>query len=292
MKRPNEFKTGLLVLGGFIIFIIANILIRGITISQEGYTIYIRFSNLSGIRPGSDVRLADGIRIGRVTDLIVEQDTTTVAAMISRTADLTTGSRGSVTSTTFLSELYISISPGIGLGEKLKGGETLECDSPMSMVDGIREFGLLMKNLNALISTTGEDSIIRDITGVVQNAAQNVERMLNTSGGDLTATFSYLRGIAAKLDLLVSEYRGSGDKIQVLLNSLNNQIPAMIANLNSASANLAKLAALAVNGQNTVSLLLTDKKLYDDLIITAENLKIFSARLRNDPSILIWRDGR
>ena len=292
MKRPNEFKTGLLVLGGFIIFIIANILIRGITISQEGYIIYIRFANLSGIRPGSDVRLADGIRIGRVTDLIVEQDTTTVAAMISRTADLTTGSRGSVTSTTFLSELYISISPGIGLGEKLKGGETLEGDSPMSMVDGIREFGLLMKNLNALISTTGEDSIIRDITGVVQNAAQNVERMLNTSGGDLTATFSYLRGIAAKLDLLVSEYRGSGDKIQVLLNSLNNQIPAMIANLNSASANLAKLAALAVNGQNTVSLLLTDKKLYDDLIITAENLKIFSARLRNDPSILIWRDGR
>jgi phospholipid/cholesterol/gamma-HCH transport system substrate-binding protein len=292
MKRPNEFKTGLLVLGGFAIFIFANIVIRGISISQEGYTVYIRFSNISGIRPGSDVRLADGIRIGKVIDLRIEQDMTVVETIITKETELTTGSRGSVTSTTFLSELFVSITPGIGLGDRLKGGETIEGDSPMSMVDGIREFGLLMRNLNALVSTTGEDSIIRDITGVVHNAAVNVERMLHSSAGDLTATFASLRAIAAKIDLLTAEFRGSGVKTQTLLNSLNTQLPAILLNLKTASANLARITEMTTSGQNSVSLLLTDRKLYTDLTIIVENLKILSARLRNDPSILLWRDGR
>jgi len=291
MKRPNEFKTGLLVLGGFAIFIFANIVIRGINFSQEGYTVFIRFPAISGIGPGSDVRLADGIRIGKVIELKVEKDSTVVETRISRETELTTESKGSITSTTFLSELFVSISAGTGLGEKLTGGETIEGEAPMSMVDGIREFGLLMKNLNNLVSVTGEDSIIRDITDIIHNAVASVEQVVNASGSDINASFTSLRGLAAKLDQLAAEFRGTGDKTQALMNTINAHLPAILANLNTASANLAKITDMAANGQSAIALLLSDAKLHTDITIIVENLKILSARLRNDPSILLWRDG-
>jgi len=227
-----------------------------------------------------------------VVNLKVEMNATIVEARISKDTVLTTGSRGSVTSTTFLSEMFLSISAGAGLGERLRGGETIEGDAPMSMVDGIREFGNFMKNLNALISTTGDDSIVRDITAIIHNAAATVERMIVSSGGDVSATFAYFRSIAAKLDQLVTEFRGSGDKVQTLLNTLNANLPGILADLKQITGNLARITELTTSGQNSVALLLSDTKLYTDIGIIVENFKILSARLRNDPSILLWRDNR
>jgi len=292
MKRPNEFKTGLLVIGGFAILIIANIIIRGVNIAQDGYTIYVRFPAVSGIEPGSDVRMGGAEKIGKVINIVVNENATIVETRIIKEIELTTESKGSITSSTFLSGDFVSISSGKGLGTRLTGGETIEGEAPMSMVDGIRQFGLLMQNLNNLISTTGENSIFREITGVVHNAATNLGRVINTSGGDISATFSTLRVSAAKLDRMVAELQGGGEKAQAILSILRDQLPAIMANLNSASAHLAKLAELAANGQGSLSLLLTDKKLYNDLLIIADNLKVFSTKLRNDPSILIWRDSR
>ncbi|MDR2733845.1 MAG: MlaD family protein [Spirochaetota bacterium] len=292
MKRPNEFKTGLLVLGGFAIIILVNIIIRGVNISQDGYTVYVRFPAVSGIEPGSDVRMGEGEKIGKVVNIVAAENSTIVETRISRAIELTTESRGDITSSTFLSGNFVSISSGKGLGTRLMGGETIDGEAPMSMVDGIREFGLLMKNLNSLISTTGENSIFREITDVVHNAATNLGRVINSSGGDISATFTSLRGSAARLDRLVAELQGGGDKAQAVLSLLKDQLPAIMANLNAASANLAKLAELAASGQGSLSLLLTDKKLYADLLIIADNMKVFSTKLRNDPSILIWRDGK
>jgi len=294
MKRPNEYRTGLLVLGGFAIFIFANIIIRGISFSQEGYTVFVDFPRVSGINPGSDVRLADGIKIGKVVAIEMKAGNAIVETRIRRDVKLTSGSRGTITSTTFLSELFLSISPGTGLGRTLAGGETITGVAPMSMVDGIREFGTLMKNLNTLISTGGENGggIVKDLSAVIQSIAGKIEQMLEAGSRDVGTTFRNLAEASRKLNTLLDEFAGSGTKIQRIADTVNADLPTMLANLRTTSDALARLSAQATTGRNSVAALFSDRKFYDDINFILENLKQMTFKLKNDPSILIWRDGR
>jgi len=290
MKRPNEFKTGILVLGGFAIFIFANIVIRGISFSQEGFTVYVRFPSISGINAGSDVRLADGIRIGKVTSIEIKDGLAIVETHIKHGTKLTTGSRGSITSSTFLSELFVSISSGTGLGRPLAGGETIEGEDPMSMVDGIREFGLLMKNLNSMISSGTDGSMVRDIAAIVRNTASRIEQMLIASGTDVSQSFRNLNEATRKLNLLADEFAGSGTKLQTLANTVQGDLPAILANLKQSTATLVRLSDMAVSGQGSVAALFSSRKFYDDLNLILENLKVLTIKLKNDPSIILWRN--
>jgi phospholipid/cholesterol/gamma-HCH transport system substrate-binding protein len=290
MKRPNEFKTGILVLGGFAIFIFANIILSGISFSQEGFSIFIRFTSISGISTGSDVRLADGIRIGTVVAIEMKEGQAIVEARIKNGTKLTRGSRGSITSSTFLSELFVSISTGAGLGKPLVGGETIEGEAPMSMVDGIREFGLLMKNVNSMISSGTEGSIIHDIGAIIRNTASRVEQMLIASGTDVSESFRNLNLATQKLNRLADEFSGSGTKIQSLVNSVQADLPAILANLKQSTATLVRISDMAANQNGSVAALLSSRKLYDDITVILDNLKTLSVRLKNDPSIILWRN--
>lgn len=93
---------------------------------SEGYSLFARFDDASGVSRGSDVRLA-GIKIGTVTDQVL--DTGTFLARIDFSIDgairIPTDSAIKIASEGLLGGAFLSIEPG-GSEEVLAAGEEFE----------------------------------------------------------------------------------------------------------------------------------------------------------------------
>jgi phospholipid/cholesterol/gamma-HCH transport system substrate-binding protein len=93
--------------------------------AADGYVLKARFSNVTGVSPGTDVRLA-GIRVGKVTKQSL--DPASFQAMvefgIDKALQLPIDSSAAVTTEGLLGGTYVSLTPG-GDSVMLKPGEEI-----------------------------------------------------------------------------------------------------------------------------------------------------------------------
>lgn len=112
----------LLVAGGFLVFAYKGSQMH----VESGYTVSGRFSDISGIGLGSDVRVG-GIKVGVVSDLALDHNSyeAVVSMQIGRSTKLPKDSSASVVSSGLLGEKYIQLTPG-GEEDMLSDGGRIE----------------------------------------------------------------------------------------------------------------------------------------------------------------------
>ena len=116
----------LTVAAGFLYFAYSNSNVKPI----EGYAISAAFTNISGINPGSAVRIG-GIKIGVVEKLILDpQSYKAVATLrVSDNVKLPKDSSAAVQSTGLLGDKFVAIEPG-GEEQNLKEGDKISFTQP------------------------------------------------------------------------------------------------------------------------------------------------------------------
>lgn len=293
MKRRDEFKVGILVLSGFLLTFTANLLIKGIKITEGGYTVYASFKSLGGLSTGADIRLADGLRIGTVQEIQVSNQQPVLKMYIKQQYKLTTGARVAVASTSIIGEKFVSITARPDSGEPLKPGMLLSGETPLSLMDSLQQFGQLMQNLNALVSGGGGQGLLDSLNKAVNNTGSIVNRLLQNSAGQISATLGSAKSAALSAGLLLEELRTTRKLVDNLVKqlhpvaaSLGNSLPGILTKLDTM---LLQINRALGSGQGLIPQLLTDKKLVYDLKFILENLKRFTFQLRNNPSSLFWK---
>ena len=127
----------LAVAGGFLYFAYSNSNVKPI----EGYAIQADFTNISGIEPGSSVRIG-GIKIGVVEKLELNPKSYRAVATlrVGNTISLPTDSSAAVQSAGLLGEKFIAIEPG-GEEETLTDGGKITFTQPsVSLEEMIGKF--------------------------------------------------------------------------------------------------------------------------------------------------------
>ena len=127
----------LAVAGGFLYFAYNNSNVKPI----EGYVLSAGFSNISGIAPGSSVRIG-GIKIGVVESLDLDPKTYQAVAKMRIRADVNVpkDSSAAVQSSGLLGEKYLAVEPG-GDDVNLKDGGKLAFTQPsVSLEEMIGKF--------------------------------------------------------------------------------------------------------------------------------------------------------
>ena len=106
----------------------------------SGYMVTAKFNNVSGINPGSDVRLS-GIKVGSVVDTTLNRDdyTALVSLSVTDTVKLPTDTVARVWSDGLLSPNYLDLLPG-GDEQMLKEGDRITITQ-----DPINLLGLVSK---------------------------------------------------------------------------------------------------------------------------------------------------
>lgn len=141
-SRKLEFGVGLFVLVGVIA--VAYLAIRiggGRVVSPDTYAITARFTNASGLKAGSSVRIA-GVTIGDVTKVSLKPDdmVALVAFRVPSDLKLDDDTVASIKSSGLIGEKFISLKPGAS-GVPIKPGDLIiDTESAVDLEDIISRF--------------------------------------------------------------------------------------------------------------------------------------------------------
>lgn len=141
-SRKIEFGVGLFVLVGVIA--VAYLAIRiggGRLVSPDTYVLTARFTNASGLKAGSSVRIA-GVTIGNVTKVALKHDEMVALVTFRVPSDLKLDDDtvASVKSAGLIGEKFIALKPGAS-GTALKTGALIvDTESSVDLEDIISRF--------------------------------------------------------------------------------------------------------------------------------------------------------
>jgi phospholipid/cholesterol/gamma-HCH transport system substrate-binding protein len=108
---------------------------------ENAYSLYARFTSVSGLRTGNPVEMM-GMQIGRVAGFTMDQEKqlAVVELKINKEVKIFEDAIASIKTAGLIGDRYVSVDPG-GLDERLKGGDTItETEPPLDLGDLISKY--------------------------------------------------------------------------------------------------------------------------------------------------------
>lgn len=294
MKK--EVKVGLLGIVTFAIFYLGFNFLKGLDVFRTENEYFAYYSNVEGLQTSNPV-MYNGVTIGRVVEVMPEQDRNRVKVMLAIKRDIVVNDN----SVAILSDNGLLGGKMIKLliqsGTPLQDEGTLKSEIEGGLMSGLSEKAApVLKNADSLIVTL--TSIVQqfDQTGVALKAliananqttngvnavvASNAKNLSAITANAATLT-SNLNGLTTNLD---SQIKPILQKTNTFADSLNAmRLGQTVAQLNSSITSLQVMLKEINQGKGTIGKLATDDSLYVNLDKTAANLASLMADLQANP---------
>ncbi len=292
VKLSREIKTGVIVVGGILLFIMGFSYLKSTSLFDSSKTFYAVYDNVGGLQPGTSVSI-NGLNVGNVNDIRFKDESGKLIVTFSVGNDFEF-------SNTSMAELYdtgiiggkgIQIIPVFDGSPMAKSGDTLTTGVKPGLTD------LVQKNLAPLQ---------QKIEGAVSNADSlliNFNQILDLQ------TKSNLRESISGLNALVKSFQSSANSLNSLLSENRAQLNGSIENISTITGNFAKLsdslssAGLTTTiknlettlanfneilvkieqGEGTMGKLMTDEELYKNLTASSKELDLLLQDFRLNP---------
>jgi len=294
MKK--EVKVGLLGIVTFAIFYLGFNFLKGLDVFRTENEYFAYYSNVEGLQTSNPV-MYNGVTIGRVVEVMPEQDRNRVKVMLAIKREIVVNDN----SVAILSDNGLLGGKMIKLliqsGTALQDEGTLKSEIEGGLMSGLSERAApVLKNADSLIITL--TSIVKqfDQTGValkalVANANQTttgVNAVVTANAKNLSAITanaatltSNLNGLTTNLD---SQIKPILQKTNTFADSLNAiRLGQTVAQLNNSVTSLQGILKEINQGRGTLGKLATDDSLYVNLDKTAANLASLMADLQANP---------
>lgn len=288
--RSHEIKAGLLVIGGFIVFVAFLIAMSGIEWDKKEKVYTARFSYLGGIERGSLVRFG-GFLVGTVTDLYIAPDDETkleIKLTVDERTPVRIDSEAYVTSINLMGDFYIEVSTGSPAAELLPSGSRLRSRDvpPFTQLSGP-----LMKASDQLqILLVRVNDLLRDENRAhFSNMLANADSLLGESAGNIT-------GMLANLNRLTEQLQSVSSRLDQMMDNNTQVVQNTLAQLNSTMARADTLlitlsrTTQSVNGmvgQNQASLYEAMQNLQD----ASQHFEQFSRSIKERPWNLVRKSN-
>jgi phospholipid/cholesterol/gamma-HCH transport system substrate-binding protein len=256
-----DLRVGLLVLFAIGILIAMILTISGDISFQKSLTVRTKLSQVDGLRPGTEVRLA-GVGIGKVSKVnllpVAENDevkrNVEVIMEIEPTIDgvpaqerIRSDSRVNLGSVGLLGDKVIDITPGTQQnGRPIKDGEEIPGAQETSIKQLVTGASDIMSNFNLL-------------SNEVKKIAEDINDGKGTAGRFIKdeALYNNLNSTVVEAQSLVTRIREGEGTVGRLLND-----PKLYEQIQSTTLRMEQLVADISNGRGTIGKLATDDELY------------------------------
>ncbi len=141
MNKINiETGVGLFIIAGLICLAYLSVRLGDVNLTgTKDYVVKARFSNIGGLKEGSDVEIA-GVKIGKVSKISLDNYQALVDMLIAPTVKIQEDSIASIRTQGIIGDNYIKISPG-GASEYIKpNGLMTETESSIDIESLISKY--------------------------------------------------------------------------------------------------------------------------------------------------------
>lgn len=292
MKLSRELKTGIIVIGGILLFIMGFSYLKSTPIFDNSKTFYAIYPNVGGLQSGTSVSI-NGFNVGKVNDIKFLDDKGNLLVTFTVGNDFKF-SRNSVVElydTGIIGGKSLQIKPIFDEAGLAQSGDTLKTETRPGITDlaqqkltplvrkfesAISDADSVLVNVNSVLDTKTKKDLKEVIGGL-----SNLIVSLNRSAVSLN---TILEGNRDKLDNSFKNFDVLTTNFAKLSDSLNAAgLGRTLASLESTMANLDKVTQKIENGDGTLGLLMTDKELYTNLNNTTLELDLLLQDLRLNP---------
>lgn len=288
----KEIKIALVAIVGIIVLFFGMNFLKGISLFSSDNTYYIAFSNISGLT-GSSPIMADGYQVGTVKTITYDfekRGQIMAEVGIDKKLRLPKGTTAEISS-----DLLGNVQVDLMLGEE--GNGFLE---PLSTINGMLNNGA-MGQLKAMIPQVEKmlpkvDSILASVNALLADPAlgntvknaEYVSKGLTTTTSELNALMVGLNksvpGLMTKADGVLNNASTTMDNASRVTDQLSKlDLEGTLAELTSTLENLKTFTAKLNDNNGSLSLLMNDKSLYQNLNATLAHADTLLVNLREHP---------
>lgn len=292
MKLSREIKTGIIVIGGILLFILGFSYLKSTPLFDDSKVFYVIYDHVGGLQPGTQVTI-NGFSVGNVMDIRFKDQSghLLVTFSVNKDFEFSRNSEAELFDTGIIGGKGIQIKPVFDGGPVAQSGDTL----PSSIRPGITE--LVQQKLTPLQMK---------VEGAVSNADSLLINFNEVLDQD---TKTNLRETISGLNRLVASFQESANGINRLLDQNQTQLDSTFENINHLSANFARvsdtLAAADIGqtvgkleeaitnlnsvllaleqGEGTMGRLMKDEALYENLTRASRELDLLLQDFRLNP---------
>tara|TARA_R110000744_G_scaffold155224_3_gene270432 strand:+ start:2530 stop:3504 length:975 start_codon:yes stop_codon:yes gene_type:complete len=291
LKLSRELKTGIIVIGGILLFIMGFSYLKSTPIFDNSKTFYAIYPNVGGLQSGTTVSI-NGFSVGKVNDIkfLDEKGNLLVTFTVGNDFKFSKGSTVELYDTGIIGGKGLQIKPVFDQVEA-QSGDTLRTETRPGITD------LAQQKLNPLVrkvesAISGADSVLVNVNSVLD---EKTKKELKEVIGGLNVLISNLNNTALSLNTVLGNNKEKLDSsfenfekltanFAKLSDSLNSAgLGRTLASLESTMASLDKVTEKIENGDGTLGLLMNDKEMYTNLNNASRELDLLLQDFRLNP---------
>lgn len=300
MKISNETKVGALTCIAIALLFIGYSFLKGNNVFSSENVFYTEYDNVDGLAVSKPV-LVNGFQIGRVSNLTLQPNGKIKTEFkIKDDIDIPSNTVARIVSADLLGSKAIVFELGNST-TMARNGDPLLSDVQANLMEKVEPLQKKIENLVVKLDSvlSGVNSVLdenfqRDFKSSVHSISvslKNLEKITNDVDGLMGSERAKLTNILANLESITNNFKQNDKKINSILANLDNlsddlsktEIKATIDNANQAMLDVRAITNKINTGEGSLSLLLNDDKLYNNLANSSESLNELVNDLKKNP---------
>jgi phospholipid/cholesterol/gamma-HCH transport system substrate-binding protein len=289
LRIPNETKVGVLAAVAITILIVGYSFLKGNNVFSSDNEFYAKYDNVGGLQVSKPV-LVNGFQIGRVAQLtLLPNGQILVQFRIRPQYNIPKNTIARLESTDLLGSKAIAFDLG-NSKEYVKDGDTLNANVQKNLIEQVQpiqkkaeqiiaRLDSVLTSVNSTLNPQFQKNFDRSFASIAQTleTLEGTTRRVDVLVG---AQSNHIAGIIANLESISNNFKNNNDKINSVMNNINNvtdeiaraNFSQTIQNANKTVSDLQAVVNKINSGEGSLGMLLSDKKLYENLNSSAANL--------------------
>ena len=292
MKLSREIKTGIIVIGGILLFILGFSYLKSTPLFDNSKTLYAVYPDVGGLQAGTVVSI-NGFGVGKVNDIKFKDTKGNLVVTFTVSSDFQFSKNSTVElyDTGIIGGKGLQITPVFDGAETVRSGDTLSTETRPGLTELAQEkLTPLFKKFESAVSDA--DSVLINVNQVLdtktkkdlQTAINGLSELMVSLNGSAKVLNDILANNEQKLDSSLTNFEILTSNFAKLSDTLNNAgLGRTLASLETTMANLDKVISKIEQGDGTLGKLMNDKELYSNLTAASRELDLLLQDFRLNP---------
>jgi phospholipid/cholesterol/gamma-HCH transport system substrate-binding protein len=250
--------------------------------------IMVRFDDVGTLAIGDKVTVA-GVRKGKVNDLRLTEDGVLVELQIYRDVVLKGDATFTIKNLGLMGERFVAISPGrdslaYDLAQTAEGRYDSGIPEVMGLMgEMVTELRQVVRSLRqSIASDTSLEKFNRTVSNL-ESVSSSLASYMNNNEAKFDKTADHFLSASRTLNQLLQRNQDAVDSTAGRIDRIGQKLELFVDRLDTLSTTARSFADRLENEEGTLQLLVEDRRLYDDLRRTADNLDDLITDIRADP---------
>ena len=292
MKLSREIKTGIIVIGGILLFVLGFTYLKSSPLFDSSKTFYAIYDHVGGLQPGTQVTI-NGFSVGSVNNIGFNDRSgrLLVTFSVDDSFEFSKSSKAELFDTGIIGGKGIQIIPVFDDAPIAQSGDTLISSTRPGLTELVQQ-KLTPLQLKVEGAVSHADTLLMNINQVLD---ENTKQNLRSSIQGLNAMVSDFKESATTLNTLLSDNKSQLDSSITSINNItsnfsklsdslaNAGVAQAVKNLESTLKNMDALLAKIEKGEGSLGKLMNNEELYQNLSEASRELDLLLQDFRLNP---------